>query len=478
MIDDRNPLYAALPKSTSIRILILAPGEPDDNISCWLIPCDLDCDTRRSTGKESDAELITSEHLDKFQGSTNDGQECSFPILFDYVHRQDADVSDPQTRIHSFQSYEALSYVWGDSSSPQQIFLHGSKHVPVTQNLYNLLRSLRERTNGRRLWVDALCINQSDVDEKKSQIALMRRIYHQAQQVLAYVPFPFLPDSAQLIGLTDLIIQAANKRRAAQYSRDTASQPTKSGFSINIDEIAELEKELGGLNKEHRTASTVVKTQEFFIEDFGLPPVDSPLWDTWRMFMSSEYFSRVWILQEFVLAPNLQFFTGQLYIDAQGIIEAFSSIWKHSGQMNGAYMFPPRLTNLQNTTTEDRISFTYPPAGEMLFQRMYVSDGEPKRKLIDQLKEASRFKATDLRDKIYALLGIASDGDSYGEHVSYAAGESYVNTFLRFARLFVERGDGFSLLLQVESRELDAEKGVFPSWVPVSPLRYTSLEGT
>lgn len=61
--------------------------------------------------------------------------------------------------------YEALSYVWGDPDITVPIQLHGSGHK-VTRNLELALRYIRLGDRERVMWVDALCINQTDISEK------------------------------------------------------------------------------------------------------------------------------------------------------------------------------------------------------------------------------------------------------------------------------------------------------------------------
>ncbi|KPM41056.1 hypothetical protein AK830_g5507 [Neonectria ditissima] len=79
--------------------------------------------------------------------------------------------------------YEALSYAWGDTSATarQLIFLENVQ-VKVMQSLGDALQRLRRRDESRFLWVDALCINQVDDEEKTQQVGLMRRIYTQCTQ--------------------------------------------------------------------------------------------------------------------------------------------------------------------------------------------------------------------------------------------------------------------------------------------------------
>ncbi|KAJ8064481.1 hypothetical protein OCU04_006815 [Sclerotinia nivalis] len=82
--------------------------------------------------------------------------------------------------------YEALSYVWGDASIQRTIIFN---EIPfsVTQNLAIALHHLRLSDKPRRLWVDALCINQSDVKERNEQVRLMGEIYSMAKPVLIWL---------------------------------------------------------------------------------------------------------------------------------------------------------------------------------------------------------------------------------------------------------------------------------------------------
>lgn len=86
----------------------------------------------------------------------------------------------------SHPEYEALSYVWGDTSIQRTIIFNGIP-FPVTQNLAIALHHLRLPDKSRRLWVDALCINQSDVQERNEQVGLMGESYSMANPVLVWL---------------------------------------------------------------------------------------------------------------------------------------------------------------------------------------------------------------------------------------------------------------------------------------------------
>ncbi|OAG13982.1 HET-domain-containing protein, partial [Alternaria alternata] len=79
--------------------------------------------------------------------------------------------------------YTALSYVWGDAKHTKPIQL-GYHQIPtITKNLEKALRHLRDRASERILWVDAICINQSDEEEKLSQVQSMGDVYRNAVEV-------------------------------------------------------------------------------------------------------------------------------------------------------------------------------------------------------------------------------------------------------------------------------------------------------
>ena len=61
--------------------------------------------------------------------------------------------------------YVALSYTWGDPRDTEIITV-GHSSVSVTRNLHSALEHLQYGKMVRVLWIDALCINQSDNEEK------------------------------------------------------------------------------------------------------------------------------------------------------------------------------------------------------------------------------------------------------------------------------------------------------------------------
>jgi hypothetical protein len=84
--------------------------------------------------------------------------------------------------------YEAISYTWGDAHDRYRICLEGgTSELSVGRNCYNALRHLRLKDRDRRVWVDAICIDQENLGERSSQVRIMDRIYNDASSVVVHL---------------------------------------------------------------------------------------------------------------------------------------------------------------------------------------------------------------------------------------------------------------------------------------------------
>jgi Heterokaryon incompatibility protein (HET) len=181
--------------------------------------------------------------------------------------------------------YDALSYVWGDEKNPDFIDLCGSRFA-VTRNLAEALRQLRFPSSERMLWVDALCINQCDEEEKKAQVNSMHWIYKLARSVIAWLG-PSNEDCRSAFGTMDLI-------------QKLDITPISGVMTCRIS------------NKETRNGH-----------------------DPFRELMDRPYWSRAWIVQEMMFAHSLLIQCGAEVVrystlekvyppDKQGYMETYS----------------------------------------------------------------------------------------------------------------------------------------------------------
>jgi hypothetical protein len=81
--------------------------------------------------------------------------------------------------------YCALSYCLGDLRNKKKITLDDAT-IEVTTNLEAALRQLRSR-GYLRVWIDALCINQEDLEERGLQVCNMWQIYSKALFIVSWL---------------------------------------------------------------------------------------------------------------------------------------------------------------------------------------------------------------------------------------------------------------------------------------------------
>jgi len=82
--------------------------------------------------------------------------------------------------------YEALSYVWGSPTANNPISCHG-RDLLVTANCIAPMRQLRNKKKRRVLWIDAICIDQSSMNERSQQVELMGNVYSKARRVILWL---------------------------------------------------------------------------------------------------------------------------------------------------------------------------------------------------------------------------------------------------------------------------------------------------
>ncbi|KAH8664725.1 heterokaryon incompatibility protein-domain-containing protein [Xylariales sp. PMI_506] len=99
---------------------------------------------------------------------------------FQFVALPSSSRQQPDTK------WEAISYAW-EGQLPSCWIKIGGAAMKITANAYAILKTLRHQNTSRCLWIDALCIDQSDVEEKAIQVSMMRSIYEYAQSVIVWL---------------------------------------------------------------------------------------------------------------------------------------------------------------------------------------------------------------------------------------------------------------------------------------------------
>ncbi|RSL74083.1 hypothetical protein CEP53_000444 [Fusarium sp. AF-6] len=193
--------YASLGMS-EIRIVTVLPGQFDDQVRLTMTHAKLEAPDRRPQPKMSLEELRQTlpagwavhetPHSKYIFESLRDPNKTSYThpdrSIDPSLYEQPSDAE-----YWSFvPQYEALSYVWGKPGETRTVYFESddgssltphSIHVP----LYEALKHLRRPDEPRRLWVDALCIDQTDHLEKPNQVRRMTLIFALASRVIAWL---------------------------------------------------------------------------------------------------------------------------------------------------------------------------------------------------------------------------------------------------------------------------------------------------
>lgn len=290
-------------------------------------------------------------------------------------------------------AYEALSYTWGDANDRRPITLDGFPW-DVTANLDCALRHLRHQDKPRIMWIDALCINQADMDEKAEQIPKMRIIYTSATKVVIWLG-------------------------PAGDDGDAAME--------GIQHIATKFRDLGDVNF-HCITPDDLRQAGIDVTNINWPSVWS--------FLNRPYWQRIWVLQE-LAACSIQ---GELVDENdKGVIVCGSkSISKFDYEL-----FTVLLLMISRSTEfaasgilegqEPARSFQFSGFPLALHMGLVYSNGNNLPML---LWCAPRFKASVPHDMVYALLGLATGEESalvipdYSKPIESVYAELYLSLML------------------------------------------------
>lgn len=320
--------------------------------------------------------------------------------------------------------YEAVSYAWGD-----QLFLHSiylcneeletSKSVRssrfcelrVVYSVYGALRQFRHENASRKLWIDGICINQKDLQERGHQIQLMRNIYCHARSVLVWLgDYEQAPYSFRKL---DSVIVAAAFRHVADIG-------------------------------------------SYFLGD-GVPAVSEDVFLTLVTIYQRPWFRRLWVLQE-VLLPRgpIDACLGSQSVDLWKLVQAavyadrayadFRALALKDTFDISVWMGPFSLRHVQRSL--DSIAFAHMTVPQRAIQVLLATSG--------------RFYCSDEHDKIYGLLGLIGDVAASSDlepDYTKPVSEFYVD----LARYLILASGTLVILAGAISHP---EEPNLPSWVP------------
>lgn len=322
-------VYQPLTGKHDMRVLELHAGRPEDKLSCILHVCSVNFQYPAS---EDHLEQRTS----YYRPHTLHAVSCStgLPVW-----------------------YTALSYVWGDPALVKTMSCN-NKPFAITKNLELALHCLRRSDVSIMLWVDQICINQDDLQEKSQQVVLMGVIYQRAWSTAVWLG----EEADNSSGAFDTLLAT---KEALQYYPNEKSL-----------EVGDFER-------------------------LYLPASDSSKWPELGKLMNRPWFQRIWIVQEVVLSHQITVMCGarciswaDLYLFALCVIDTELE----------QYLYRPGTPRAKNDNSESGCIRTR-KINEI---KDYNFSSPRKVTFLAGLVDGRSAKSTDPRDKVFAIMGLTN----------------------------------------------------------------------
>jgi hypothetical protein len=265
--------------------------------------------------------------------------------------------------VSSKPVYEALSYVWGCPDSTRVVHMRkpvqdtnkrkGTSTLGVAENLFIAMHHLRYSSTPRVLWIDAICINQDDSAERSNEVLKMSSIYNNASQVIVWLG-PSSHNSALALQTLERI------GNSVTHSPERKTMREKPGsWPANL--------------KHDTEALTSHADCWFAIKDL----------------LTREWFSRLWVFQEIVLAQKASLVVGENCIDWLISILGLQWIWMMSRQLNVV-----KSLDIENIFTDAIWPF---------LERGCNPTAQSLPKMLDHTQ---KMLCSDPRDRLYAIRSL------------------------------------------------------------------------
>ena len=314
------------------------------------------------------------------------------------------------TSLSDEVEFAALSYEWGPIDRGYEILL-GGKKFRVRKNLKQCLLHLRHRQLSICFWIDAICVNQADLAERGQQVALMGAIYGNAMLVVAWLGAEPAPCNDRLTTMLNW--------RMAQWLEEFVSAAQKCSTTVQalaqpaFLETSSIAPEL--LREQWAYLATVKGCLKKFEFDRGDPTEVLEAWNFILDIVFRSYWSRIWILQEVLLAKRLLLCFGRQVIPAtsfRSLQETYMAV--RLEQESEIANRDLRMLSQGLTAKGFDHAASYDSPTNIIIQQMPLSAGSVLRKSpLQELMFTYEQECTDDRDQVYALLGLADDCDGF-----------------------------------------------------------------
>lgn len=395
-----EPLITNEQVLTTIRLVALHPGENSDRVQCEIV------------------------HNVPLVSLNSQGEQVDFA-----EHEQPDFASQFEVRNFSALSY-CRSACSNDNDETDVVIINGLE-FSLNRSLVEAMRLMRERldseTSTHLVWVDQLCINQTDPAESAQQVTLMRDIYGQADTVFACL------------------------------GPDEEGYGAKAAGSLWFWNSRQLELSEHGQGLSYALGR---RRDELYRDAQGYEDPSSDDHKSLSWLCSHKWFNECWNLQPFLLAQDLRFLSENFSFQAEEFIRSLVLLtWLDSGSEN-EYLMPvipflnllrfaaarwtPDLVPYMNTGSAPKTPFAPIP----LHLALPLAAGK---------------KCVDPRDNIYSILCLL-DQSLYRIQPSYSAEDIPKRAFIDATKALIGRFGDLDIIVPASRKSGNVQD--LPSWTP------------
>jgi hypothetical protein len=347
--------------------------------------------------------------------------------------------------------YEALSYTWGSNDQSRKLYTRETSYesrksawylpsmvyslwtplarnleisgqpalfISITQNLESAFRRLRNNSSTRLLWVDQLCINQEDPEERSRQVRLMGSIYQKASRTVVW------------IGEED------------EHVSPALYLSSKLAAAMRAYSAAEL--------AERRSASSSRGRGplEAFLETLGTDAdLKSGNWISFNNFYNRRWFSRLWIIQEVAFSQQVILLCGSR-TTAMPWATIDQNIMSARAEYHQLLPYPIGFLNCFTIATiRDRIWMRSADSGRLAASLGLSPDDLPPDKdfdPIDIIAYTKTFECVEPRDRFFALYGLLKSMFDWAEEPNYLM--TKLDVYRTMTRMLIHRDESLRVL--------------------------------
>jgi hypothetical protein len=294
--------------------------------------------------------------------------------------------------------YTALSYTWGNDTPLQTILIKGQQ-FEITANLHDALSELRQKEKSVRLWIDAICINQKDNSEKNEQVMRMTDIYKAATSVFAWLGCTADDSDTGMKALRSIGDDAihAGMLELGRERMLKLWDPDPEGLLASVREPFE----------------NLSKTLDLKFPQLAI-----------QCITERSYWERTWIVQEFSVASNLVIACGEERLNFPQLCAGILFLGMHVTLVSRNSSAADQADPIRGPLLTQFFQIAGRKAATSRFigsRRRYQKQTATYHSSLMELLSlfSNSLKATDPRDRIYGILGLAPDKKELDIKVDY-----------------------------------------------------------